>query len=89
MGGASSEEQGVRAEERGVGGRVVAADGPALGSEEEAIEGQVDGEDSALAEDMGGEHGTVPRNALVDEGLRVGRLVRRDQLQRLADQGQA
>lgn len=87
--GAAGEEQGARAEERGDGGRVAGVDGAALGGEEEAVEGRVGGEHGALAEDVGGEHAAVARHALVDERLRVGRLVRRDEPQRLANQRQA
>jgi hypothetical protein len=87
--GAAREEQGVAAEQRGDGGRVAAADGAALGGEEEAVEGRVGGEDGALAEDVRREHAAVPRHALVDERLRVGRLVRGNEPQRLPDERQA
>jgi hypothetical protein len=87
--GAAREEQGVAAEKRGDGGRVAAADGAALGGEEEAVEGRVGGEDGALAEDVRREDAAVARHALVDEGLRVGRLVRGDEPQRLPDERQA
>ena len=87
--GAPGEEQRVRAEQRGDGGRVAAADGAALGGEEEAVEGRVGGEDGALAEDVGGEDAAaVARHAVVDEGLRVGGLVGGDEAQRLPDERQ-
>ena len=87
--GALGEEQRVRAEQRGDGGRVAAADGAALGGEEEAVEGRVGGEDGALAEDVGGEDAAaVARHAVVDEGLRVGGLVGGDEAQRLPDERQ-
>jgi len=87
--GTRREEQRARAEQRGDGGRVAAADGAALGRQQEAVEGRVGGEDGALAEDVRGEHpAAVPRHALVDERLRVRRLVRRDEPQRLPDERQ-
>jgi hypothetical protein len=87
--GAGGEEQRARAQQRGDGRRVAAADGAALGGQEQAVEGRVRGEHGALAEHVRREHpAAVPRHALVDERLRVRRLVRRDEAQRLPDERQ-
>lgn len=88
VGGAMGDEHRVGAEKRGESGGVAAVGDAALAVEDEAVEGRVGGEDGALAEDVGGEHGPVLRHALEDEELRVGKPVHGEQPQGLPNQRQ-
>ncbi|URD92498.1 hypothetical protein MUK42_00818 [Musa troglodytarum] len=81
--GTAHEEEGVGAQQRGDGRRVAALHSAALRPQHHPVELRVRREHRALPEDVRREQPPVPPHPLVDERLRVLRLVRRDQPQRL------
>nr|GMC59152.1 hypothetical protein Iba_chr02aCG22120 [Ipomoea batatas]GMC61756.1 hypothetical protein Iba_chr02bCG23070 [Ipomoea batatas] len=84
----SHKQQGVPSQQVRYRTGVARLEKPALVLENEPVRLRVGRENGRFAEDVGGENRPVFGNPVVDERLRVGRLVGGDELQRLADQGQ-
>ncbi|KAL0303862.1 UNVERIFIED_CONTAM: hypothetical protein Sradi_6254300 [Sesamum radiatum] len=89
MQAAPHEQKRVAAEEVGDRTGVTRFEETALVLQDEPVGVRVGGEHRRLSEHMGGEDGAVLGHPVVDEGLRVLRLVGGDQLEGLPEEGQA
>lgn len=86
---APHEQQRVPAQEVRYRARVARLEEPALVVQDEPVRVRVGREDGRLAEQVGREDRTVSGDPVVDEGLRVLRLVGGDELEGLPDEGEA
>lgn len=85
----SHEQERMPAQQIGNRTGVTRLEETALVLQDEPVGVRVSGEDGGFAEHMGGENGAVFGDPVVDEGLRILRLVGGDKLEGLSDQGYA